>query len=265
LVAPGRAGDVTLRLLGPAERFTPSSGCSLVVLDNGRRLAVEHPADTVLTPPLMADLRRTGRLLAEHRELGEALQRRTIEVAESRERLAIATARERERFEHDLRSNVAPHLDRLGSVLALSSPAALRVVAELRRDVDALCDTDETVGFEGDLISALHALARTSPIPVRLEVQPVSCELQVARTVWFVVAESLANAIRHAGASRVELSLRQTAGGVELLVLDDGVGGADPSLGTGVRGLEGRARAVGGVLSVESPAGGGTTVRFTAP
>jgi signal transduction histidine kinase len=266
LVAPRRSGDVTLRLIGPAEQFTPSRGRLLIELDKGRRFAVEHPIDTVLTPPLMADLRRTGALMAEHLELSEALQRRAIEVAASRERLAIATARERERFEHDLRSNVAPHLDRLRTALAAtSSRSALQVVNELRQEVDALCSSGEPAAFDGDLTSALRALTRTSPIPVHLEAHTVSCAPQVARAIWFIVAESLANAIRHAGATHMEVVLRQDAGRVDLRVLDDGVGGADPSRGTGVRGLADRATAAGGALSIESPAGGGTTVRFTSP
>jgi signal transduction histidine kinase len=265
LVAPGRTGDVSLHLLGSADEVSSSGGCSVLELGDGRRLAVEHPPDTVLTPPLIADLRRTGLLMAEHLELGEALQRRAVEVAESRERLAIATARERERFENDLRFNVVPHLDRLRSVLAFEPGSALQVVDDLRREVDALCAGGVPIEFEADLSASLHALARDSPIPVHLQVLPVSCAPQVARAIWFIVAESLANATRHAGATRVDVVLRQEHGRIELTVVDDGVGGADPSRGTGVRGLEDRARAAGGALSIESPTGGGTTVRFSAP
>jgi len=80
-----------------------------------------------------------------------------------------------------------------------------------------------------------------------------------------VVAESLTNIAKYAQASVVEVTVRCVGGEVRVAVRDDGVGGADPASGTGLRGLADRVDALGGVLHVSSPAGGGTTVTAELP
>jgi signal transduction histidine kinase len=82
---------------------------------------------------------------------------------------------------------------------------------------------------------------------------------------YYVVAEALANVAKHAEASSAAVSLATQNGSLVLSVRDDGVGGADPARGSGLRGLADRVHALGGTLAVESPPGAGTTLRAEIP
>ena len=87
----------------------------------------------------------------------------------------------------------------------------------------------------------------------------------VEATLYFVCAEALANATKHAGASHVSIELSEERGHVVVAVVDDGVGGADPGAGFGLRSLADRVDAQGGRLSIESPRGSGTRITVTLP
>jgi signal transduction histidine kinase len=116
------------------------------------------------------------------------------------------------------------------------------------------------------LVPALQALANRSPFPVAIAGVPdVRLPEPVEAALYYVVAESLTNAAKHAGATagRVELSTTPTAVIVE--IRDDGRGGATLTGGTGLRGLGDRVEALGGELQVRSPAGGGTVIRAELP
>ena len=118
------------------------------------------------------------------------------------------------------------------------------------------------------LAPALETLASRSPLPLYVEGVPeerLAEPLEAA--VYFVVAESLTNAVKHAEASELRVRMRTETGELRVEIADDGRGGADPSAGngTGLRGLADRVEALGGRLAVESPPGAGTTVRAVLP
>lgn len=119
---------------------------------------------------------------------------------------------------------------------------------------------------EAGLTSALEALGERSPVPVRVA-SAVRSRLSplVEATAYFVAAEALTNVAKYASASSVELSVVEADGWLHLVVRDDGVGGADPDAGTGLRGLIDRVAAVGGRLSIESLTGRGTLVAADIP
>jgi len=83
--------------------------------------------------------------------------------------------------------------------------------------------------------------------------------------VYFVVAESLTNAVKHAKASEVHVQLARTREALVVEIADDGLGGADPSGGSGLRGLADRVEALGGRFEVASGSGHGTVVRASLP
>ena len=118
---------------------------------------------------------------------------------------------------------------------------------------------------ERGLPDALQSLAAGSPVPVALAVEPAPLPEQVASAVYFLVAECLANAARHAAAETVAVRVACCDGVLEVEVGDDGAGGADPAAGTGLRGLADRVDVLGGRFRVESPAGGGTSVTAAIP
>jgi signal transduction histidine kinase len=118
----------------------------------------------------------------------------------------------------------------------------------------------------GGLGPALEELTGRCPIPVTLDMHPQARLAEhIEVTAYLVVSEALTNAAKHAHASRVQVTVETADGDVRLSVADDGVGGADPSRGSGLVGLKDRVEAVGGRLSVHSRPGQGTRLLATLP
>jgi signal transduction histidine kinase len=117
----------------------------------------------------------------------------------------------------------------------------------------------------GGLQPGLNALARRSPIPVALDVG-VSGRLAepVEIAAYYLVAEMLTNAAKHANASHVDVTAVARDGALGVCVRDDGVGGADPA-GSGLVGLSDRVQALGGTMTIDSPPGAGTTLVAELP
>ena len=138
---------------------------------------------------------------------------------------------------------------------------------------DAVADLQEfsrgihpAILSQGGLGPALRTLARRSAIPVELDITADTRfpePIEVA--AYYVASEALANATKHAQASRVEVTLATRNGRLLLSVRDDGVGGADPARGSGLVGLSDRVQALGGTVSVHSPAGAGTRLLVDLP
>jgi signal transduction histidine kinase len=119
----------------------------------------------------------------------------------------------------------------------------------------------------GGLALALGVLARRSVVPVELDVQidrPLPDWIEIA--LFYVVSEALSNAAKHARASVVQVKLEEAdPAGVELLIRDDGEGGADPARGSGLTGIKDRVESFGGQLKIESAAGAGTVLHVEFP
>jgi signal transduction histidine kinase len=119
---------------------------------------------------------------------------------------------------------------------------------------------------EVGLGAAIRALARRSPLPVRVQVRtearlPGSCEI----TAYYVAAEAFTNAAKHANASAVDILLEEAGGTLTVQVRDDGAGGADARRGSGLTGLRDRVEAVGGSMTVDSPPGAGAVLTVLLP
>jgi len=119
---------------------------------------------------------------------------------------------------------------------------------------------------EGGLGPALRTLARRSAVPVDLDVTAnARCPEPVEVAAYYVASEALANAMKHAQASRIEMSLATRDGSLLLSVRDDGVGGADPARGSGLAGLTDRVEALSGSIHLHSAAGTGTQITVDLP
>ena len=119
---------------------------------------------------------------------------------------------------------------------------------------------------KGGLAPALRALACRSAVPVELDVDvPIRLPDRVEVAAYYVVAEALTNTARHAHADEVKISVQAVDGQLNLMISDDGAGGADPSNGSGLTGLVDRVEAVGGHLWVDSPVGVGTSLAASIP
>ncbi len=115
------------------------------------------------------------------------------------------------------------------------------------------------------LPEALEALAARTPLPVRLETPANRLPAPVEAAAYYVVSEAIANVTKYAGATEVRVHIAQLNGSALVEVTDDGIGGADPQRGSGLRGLADRLSALNGTLEVESPPGGGTCIRAEIP
>jgi signal transduction histidine kinase len=151
---------------------------------------------------------------------------------------------------------------RAGKLLAEARVGAEQALRELR---DLARGIHPPVLADRGLEAAVAALANSTPMPVTLSVdvaeRPSSA---VESAAYFVVAEALANAAKHAHSAGVDIRIARRGGLLELEVSDDGVGGADPH-GAGLSGLRHRVEALDGSLRVTSPPGGPTTIRAELP
>jgi len=203
------------------------------------------------------------------------------ELAASRARIVATADETRRRIERDLHDGTQQRL----ITLALELRAVVDTVSPSQRDlraklshvedglravIDELREISRGVHpailSEGGIGAALKALARRSGVPVHLELDAVNRlpePIEVA--AYYVVSEALANATKHAKASVVRVRLEARDGKLRVAVHDDGRGGADPRKGSGIVGLIDRAEALGGRVTVASPAGAGTSIVVELP
>jgi PAS domain S-box-containing protein len=193
----------------------------------------------------------------------------------SRSRIVTTADQTRRRIERDLHDGAQQQLVTLTMKLrALEAGAAAPEVAQIAAGLDdVLDDLRETARglhpvmlSRGGLGPALKALGRRSPVPVEFDVRTqerLSEPVEVA--AYYVVAEALTNAAKHAHASVVSVEAEVLDGDLRLSVQDDGIGGANPARGSGLVGLADRVEALGGKLTLHSPSGGGTTLRIDLP
>jgi signal transduction histidine kinase len=213
--------------------------------------------------------------------MASSLQESRDELLASRQRIVAAADQSRRRIERDLHDGIQ---QRLVSILLELRTAGAAVPAELswlRSQLAAIADDlthslddlrelsrgiHPAILSQGGLGPALKALARRSPVPVEVDVDlPERLPESVEVGAYYVVSEALANAAKHAQASVVQVKVRVLDGGLSMSVLDDGVGGADPGRGSGLLGLADRVQALGGAISITSPAGQGTSLTLTIP
>jgi signal transduction histidine kinase len=260
---------------------------------NGYRAAVAAPIDvggrtwglllvaSAAPDRLGADAERRLADFAELVALG-------LESAEAREQLNASRLRileagmaERRRLERNLHDGAQQRLVSLALQLRVvekqlsTEPEAARVlVAGARTELDlAMRELRElarglhpAVLSDRGLAAALESLAGSAPLPVDVTGVPEErLPEAVEAGAYFVVAESITNAVKHAGAARIAVRLERTPTTLRLAIWDDGRGGADPAAGTGLRGLADRVEALGGRFAVADRDGGGTVVSVELP
>ena len=203
------------------------------------------------------------------------------QLAASRARIVEAGDAERRRLERNLHDGAQQRLVSVALDLRLiaatleKDPAGARErltaaqeqlaegldeLRELARGIHPAVLTDRGLG------PALESLAMRAAVPVEItELPDERLAGPVEAAAYYVVAEAITNVARYANASHATVSVRRSNGHASVIVADDGVGGADPSLGTGLRGLADRVAALDGHLDVESRAASGTRVIAEIP
>jgi len=238
----------------------------MAVMDAGRMAAGE---DDVAAMRIFAS-RAAAEL--ERRHQAAALRR-------SRARVIEAADAERRRVGRDLHDGAQQRLMAVGNLLKLAqrkverddeASDVLRLacdeLGEAQAELRDLARGLHPVALsERGLRSALETLTVGSNVPITLDVGPDELPDDLELAAYFIVSESLTNATKYADAGAIRVRVARVAKALVVEIADDGIGGADPAGGTGLRGLADRIDALGGRLEVHSPPGAGTRVRAVLP
>jgi signal transduction histidine kinase len=248
--------------------------------DGGRVAAIIHDATLLEEPELVRAAGAAAGLALRNERLDAELRARYEELRASRARLVAAGDAARRQIERDLHDGAQQHLVSLALTLRLarsssepeSKAAGLldSAIEELKQGLAELRELARgihpAVLTERGLEPALAGLAARAPVPVT-----VSADLDerlpppMESAAYFLVCEALTNVAKYASASEAEVSIRLDDGHVVIEVRDDGIGGADPSAGSGLSGIADRVAALDGLLVVASPPGRGTLIHAELP
>jgi signal transduction histidine kinase len=256
----------------PAE----GSGRAVTVLDqDGERVgALVHDPAVFDDPVLLQAVAAAAQMALANVRLQAEIRRHLDDLEASRRRLLETSDAQSRRLELRLRQGVGLLLSDLQEVLerarANSAPSLSVAVGALltdaQRDLERLAaGVRPPVLAEFGVGAALSALAERSGVPVRLSVAPGRLPEGVETAVYFICSEAIANVQKYAQASGVDMETWIDDGSVVVVVADDGVGGADPSAGSGLEGLRDRTEALGGTFTIESPPGHGTRITAAIP
>jgi signal transduction histidine kinase len=288
-------GDPTLDLfywLPDDERFVdargrsvelpaPGSGRGVTRVEREGRLVAMIVHDALVIDKELDSIAAAAAMALENERLDAELRAKVAELRASRSRMLRVGLEERRRLERDLHDGAQQRLVSMALNIRLARDrmredpaaaeglldsagaeldAALAELRELARGIHPAVLSDR------GLDAALETLAHRAPLPVELtrsehERLPEAIEL----AAYFVVAEALTNVAKYASATHAKVNVAQDNGRLVVEVADDGVGGADPDNGTGLRGLADRLAVIEGRLEVDSPPGAGTTIRARIP
>jgi signal transduction histidine kinase len=259
----------------------PGSGRVATSIERGgeRLAAIVHDEALADERDLVRAVGGAASLTLENERLAAELRARIEELRASRTRIVSAADEERRRLERDLHDGAQQRLVALVLNLRLArnsdDPVAVRELLD-----DAIEELTEATAELRELARGIHpailtdrgldaavtALASRATVPVEIQRVPEErLDAPVESTAYFVVAEALTNVARYSQASHAEVEIGRANGTLVVEVRDDGVGGADPGRGSGLRGLADRVAAVDGRLVVKSEPGGGTTVHAEIP
>jgi signal transduction histidine kinase len=244
----------------------------------GRLLACIAYDGAARRPRLLREALRRAHLPLELAHSRIALRQALAETRASRARIVEATDAERRRLERDLHDGAQQRLVAIGMSLQLAQQraaaddpmrpvlaAAVRDLREAVVELRGLAGGVRPRGLDEGLPAAIRSLVRNSPIPVSVQVTTDPVTNAVATTAYYVAAEALANALKHAAPTTVAIDITRRDATLQVMVSDDGCGGASERPGSGLAGLRDRVAASGGDLVVTSAPGNGTRVEARLP
>ena len=225
---------------------------------------------------LAAAVADAGALAIEIATLQVQLRRHLLEVEASKRRIQSVADEERRRIARDLHDGAQQRLVAIGLALRhaqLGADPALgtaidEAVAELTTSIDELRELAGGIrpgSLDAGLGTALRELAARTPVRLDVSDLPERFPSHIETAAYFIACEAVTNAVKHADASQISLTLSREGGSLVVTVIDDGCGGAEPHRGTGLLGLADRIRAHHGHFEVDSPLGRGTRLEARLP
>lgn len=240
--------------------------------------ALLHDQSVLDDPGLLEAVSAVTQLAATNARLQTELESQIDELSASRRRVLVARDEQRRRLEERLHDGAEGRLERLEGILrrSIESTTDKAIAERLHGAVDqlqgSLLDMRRLAqglhprALEQDgLSAALSIVAEGLAIPVHLDIARCRMPVDVEAAAYFVCSEALANVAKYAQASHANVSVTCTETVARVLVEDDGVGGAAPGGGTGLRGLADRVETLGGTFAVRSVAGEGTCLCAILP
>jgi signal transduction histidine kinase len=230
-----------------------------------------------LSPADLRELVSESRLPLELARLRADLRVALEQTEASRSRLVAAADDERRRIQRDLHDGAQSNLVALGMRLrelqrghpddhtGTELGDAVELVQRTISDLRALAQGVRPSSLDEGLEPALRALVKSVPLRIDLDLATDHVPEPSATAAYYVAAEAVTNALKHASPGRIGITLGSTSAGLRLAVEDDGSGGASESAGSGLAGVRDRVEAVGGRLTVSTVAGAGTVVEAIFP
>jgi signal transduction histidine kinase len=259
----------------------PQAVASAAVAGLWLPLLTVYPVATALLGVLLVVRLRARQLTDANARLQAEVETQLMEVRASRARIVEAGDLERRRVERDLHDGAQQRLISLSLELRLArSKLDEAGDHEVRQSLDRAAEEaqaalvelrDLALGIhpliltESGLGEAVESLAARTPIDVSVDVSPGRYPSAVEGAAYFVISEALANVTKYASATKAVVRVRGLADRIAIEVEDDGIGGADPRSGSGLRGLADRLAALDGTISVASPIGRGTKISAVIP
>jgi signal transduction histidine kinase len=277
------ASQEYLDVRGKQVDVVPTATRAVTILERrGEKVAaLVHDAALREDPTLLDAVSSAAGLALDNERLLAELRAQLAETRDSRARIVDAADTERRRLERNLHDGaqqrlvtLALHLRMAQETLRDDPPAAGAMLDGVGEDLKlALQELRElarglhpAILTERGLAPALQALATRAPFKVEINGVPHErLPAGVEAAIYYVVAETLTNAAKHAGASRADVELSTTGNTVTVEIRDNGTGGANVADGSGIRGLADRVEALGGRLELQSPVRAGTVVKAQLP
>jgi signal transduction histidine kinase len=247
----------------------------------GTRIAILIHDPAISRSGLGESVSLAAALAAANARLQAQVRDQVANVQASRRRLVGAGADERRRLERRMRAGAGRRLDEVADLLGaagdvIDPPEETELAARIeraRRQLDRTREELSELGrglyppalSERGLAAALSELADHSAIPVELSVSAPDLPTDIAAVAYFVVAEALSNVAKYAGATTVTVTVAAQDARLLVELIDDGIGGANPDEGSGLRGLADRVEALDGSFQLDSPAGAGTRLAAEMP
>jgi len=264
----------------PIELPTPESGRAVTLVGGESEpiAALIHDPAVLDDPVLLEAASLATQLAAENAHLQADVRIQLTELEASRRRILVAGDAEREDLEQHLHEGAEKVLEELAEQLRRGRTGAqVRATGDRIGEAEArLADAQKELrelasGLYPRLLSerglegALRSLTERSPVPVTLTISANRLPPDVETAAYFICSEALANTAKYSSASATAVSVAGRDGLIEVTIEDDGDGGADPTRGTGLRGLADRIDALGGTLRIESEPGHGTRLVAEIP